>query len=179
MMKERSTGTMTLPSRTAIALWEGELTGQMSDGMWENSGPRDHWKFWCRMDVVEGAVAGIVSVPTGYENRCRKNRYGFASLIPHVGDRMLNMGRMARASQKIGAPAPTDEQLRAAEYMPLTMFAFCEGMATKTWEHDFIAKYMENVSFKLAAAFYESTYTMSEMKKDIKLIKDTMKNVAV
>lgn len=29
-----------------------ELDGQLSDGMWENTKPYDHWKPWCDAAVV-------------------------------------------------------------------------------------------------------------------------------
>lgn len=40
----KNTGKMVLPSASAAAIWEAEITGQLSDGMWENSTPHEHWK---------------------------------------------------------------------------------------------------------------------------------------
>jgi len=30
-----------------VALFENEIKGQISDGMWENASPANHWKVWC------------------------------------------------------------------------------------------------------------------------------------
>jgi hypothetical protein len=30
-----------------VALWDEELSGQISDGFWENARPYDHYKVWC------------------------------------------------------------------------------------------------------------------------------------
>ena len=53
----RSTGIIYLPTASAAALFEHELVGQFSDGMWENARPYDHWKFWCNLKVMETAIA--------------------------------------------------------------------------------------------------------------------------
>lgn len=67
-------------------LWEEELLGQISDGMWENVGPRDHYRDW--MDVT------VIVAPTGHVGRnfhADKDNYNFANteFISIVGDRML------------------------------------------------------------------------------------------
>jgi hypothetical protein len=162
--------TMTLPSRTAVALWVNELSGQISDGMWENSRPYDHWKFWCRLDVRFGEVA---SFNRGGE-WVGKYNYNFANLYKYVGDRMLAIGRMAKA----GAD-PNDRSIRCiAEYMPTTFEEFKRNQETSDWKYQFIHDEMKNVTDELASAFYASSYTMKEMKADIALIKDTMKMVS-
>jgi len=172
MMDEtKKIATMTLPSRTAVALWVTELAGQISDGMWENSGPRDHWKFWCNLTVVPGDVASLDTCGEWV----RKNAYNFAGLYEYVGDRMLANARMAKA----GAD-PTDRQLcETGQYMPPTLAEFHANKASGKWEYDFVNKYMDRVSDELAEAFYEATYTMKEMRADIKLIKATMKHARV
>ena len=44
---------LTLPKRLK-ALFEHEISGQLSDGAWENAYPLDHWKFWNKLTIVEG-----------------------------------------------------------------------------------------------------------------------------
>jgi hypothetical protein len=85
------TGTMKLPTASAVALFEKELKGQMSDGMWENSRPFDHWKFWSNMDV-EHVPGCVPTVETTVSWQCKKNAYSFAALIPIIGERMLSIG---------------------------------------------------------------------------------------
>jgi len=79
-------------------LWDNELTGQISDGMWENTRPYDHYRFWCRIESFVNpdniGVAGAF-----YEKR----NYNFVnkSLIEIIGERMCYM---ARLSQILGIP---------------------------------------------------------------------------
>jgi hypothetical protein len=77
-------GKIHFSTKEAAALWDKELTGQISDGMYENSSP--DWKFWCSLDsVVDGQV--------GWEaNKAPlKANYSFAGLDKIVGDRMLSI----------------------------------------------------------------------------------------
>jgi putative component of membrane protein insertase Oxa1/YidC/SpoIIIJ protein YidD len=171
---------MTLNSATAVALWTNEICGQISDGMWENSTPHDHWQFWCRLNVAVGPESKVDVAPEAAFS-CRKNAYALTRLHQEkfedgkyvLRDRMLACGRMCRA----GAD-PTDcNVLHASEYMPATLEAFRAAKAEGKWEHDFIAKYMDRVSDELAVKFYEVTYTLKEMNADINLIKRVMKTV--
>ena len=164
------TGTMTLTSRTAVALWVCELLGQISDGMWENTCPLDHYKFWCCMDVQIGDESKVTSTAW-----CRKNGYNFAALFPIVGDRMLAYARMAKA----GADPKDRELCSAGEYMPPSFEMFLRERAMHSDEGDYMGKYLARVGDELAKAFYATTYTMRDMKADIKLIKSTMKQTRV
>jgi len=159
------TGTITFPNSSCVALWNNELTGQMSDGMWENSGPRDHWKFWGDLDAQVGADCKVVS-PRLWE--CRKTGYNFAALYEIVGERMVATGRMGKHTTDYNA-------CHAAEYMPATLEEFRSNKASGKWQYDFVAKYMESVSDDLAQKFYATTYTMRDLRKDISSIKAAMK----
>lgn len=167
MKTSSSSGKMMLPSATAVALWHCELSGQLSDGMWEGSGPREHWKFWCHLEVTVGAVY----TETNNTVYCRKNAYSFASLYEIVGDRMLANARMAKA----GADPMDRELVEAGEHMPATIEEFRYMKAGQKWPHDYVGRRMERVTDELAVSFYATTYTMKDMKADIKLIKSTMK----
>ena len=67
-------------------LWDMEMSGQVSDGQWENSYPYDHWERPCR---AESLVAQPGEQP-GLNFRPKRS-YGFnkASLLEIVGDRAL------------------------------------------------------------------------------------------
>lgn len=95
-MNKPSTGTIFLPTNTAVALWTKEITGQLSDGMWENSRPHDHWQFWNRLEAKHqpGCVPHVVNNP-GTGCWCKKNAYNLAALVPIIGDRMLVIGQKA------------------------------------------------------------------------------------
>ena len=180
MSKANSTGTITLPTISACAIWEHELTGQFSDGMWENSGPRDHWEFWCRLDVK--LSPGEVGVETTCAWKCKKTGYNIVALYEYVGGRMVDIGRFAKAAESIGITVEKivgeDFPRYAAERMPATLEQFNETMASgprgmSDYAHDALKK----VPVELAKAYYTTTYTMKHLKADVASIKAAMKTV--
>lgn len=179
MMANKS-GTMVLTSPTAVALWVCEVSGQISDGMWENSSPHDHWQFWCRLDVQVG-VENKIDVAESAKYSCRKNNYALTRLHQVkfddgtyvLRDRMFAYGRMVKA----GAD-PTDRELcSAGEYMPKTLEEFRAQKTSGKYEYDFVAKYMARVTDEMAEKFYASEYTLKEMNADLKAIKGVMATV--
>lgn len=67
-------------------LWDKEMSGQVSDGMWENASPFNHWERPCQAESLvakEGQEAGLNFFP--------RKSYGFnnAELLSIVGDRAL------------------------------------------------------------------------------------------
>lgn len=68
-----------------------ELRGQLSDGFWENSKPRNHWVPWSSLDwnTVQIPTDGKVGV-SGDLRYADRNNYDFASaeLYKYVGIRM-------------------------------------------------------------------------------------------
>ncbi len=165
MMK---TGTIFLPTASARALWKSEIVGQMSDGMWENSRPHDHWKFWCRCEVAEGepnVVAESGHIPS-------KNAYNLAGLVPIIGDRMVAAGKM-------GLAGGDENACRGAKYMPPTLAEFEAKRAADAWEHDFIRRYLVGVTSEVAATFYATKYLERHMRADLKSMKQAMKTCRV
>ena len=83
--------TLTVKSLAQRVLLENELLGQISDGMWENATPHNHYKAW-NCEVVVGEHLG--------RNfwACKDN-YDFASktLRDIVGGRMMVAVRLAKA----------------------------------------------------------------------------------
>jgi hypothetical protein len=160
-------GTITFPNSSCVALWKYELLGQMSDGMWENSRPCEHWKFWSDLDVQIGAECRVVCTNS---YACRKTAYNFAALYNIVGERMLAIGRMGKLT--------TDsKQVNVAAYMPPTIEEFRASKASGKWRYDFCATYMECLSDELVKKFYATTYTMNDLKRDIATIKAVMLTV--
>jgi hypothetical protein len=49
---------ITFRTATQAAIFEKELVGQFSDGMWENASPSNHWKPWSEAKVEVGGVIG-------------------------------------------------------------------------------------------------------------------------
>jgi hypothetical protein len=66
-------------------LFDGELSGQISDGMWENSGPHGHWIPWCNAEIV------VDPTNIGRDFYARKDNYNLNGklLMEYVGDRMV------------------------------------------------------------------------------------------
>ena len=65
-------------------LWNEEFTGQISDGMWENTA-NSGFEFWGNVETTVGSKTEFKGfVPDGI-----KKTFGFDTLIPIVGDRML------------------------------------------------------------------------------------------
>jgi len=72
-------------------LWDNELTGQISDGMWENTRPYDHYRFWCKVvSFVNPDNIGVTGA------RYEKRNYNFLNkdLLSIIGDRMCYMARL-------------------------------------------------------------------------------------
>lgn len=157
--------TIALPTSSARAVWTEEIVGQLSDGMWENTSPHDHWKFWNGLKVAEGE-------PCVTSNTCpRKNNYGLTRLIPIIGDRMVAIGRMGKVD------GVDEAMLHAAEYMPDTLEEWEKAKASGEWEYDFVKDYMAYVPQWIAAKFYETAYTEKDLRADLKLIKKAMKSI--
>lgn len=71
-MSWEKVGTIAFRNADQRVLWECELTGQISDGQWENSLPQDHWEAWCRAQSI------VDPANVGYEGFYpRRDSYGF------------------------------------------------------------------------------------------------------
>jgi len=82
--------TLTFRNEIQKALFEVELQGQISDGMWENARPFDHWKVWGNCEVTVGE-------DVGRDFYAMKDNYAFDSknLLDCIGDRMVAICNMA------------------------------------------------------------------------------------
>jgi len=69
-MRQKS-GTLVLANEDQKVIWECELTGQLSDGQWENSKPHDHWEAWCYADVA------VDPTNVGRDFHVLRDSYGF------------------------------------------------------------------------------------------------------
>lgn len=89
------------------SLFKHELAGQISDGYWENSSPRDHWQRVCRAQVTVDAQNPRVENEGSYFLR----NYNFANkeLIDCVGDRMKNIVMLAQAGYDDSVISDFDE----------------------------------------------------------------------
>lgn len=79
------TNTLAVRNEAQRILFEEELKGQLSDGRWENSSPRDHWVPWCDATVV------VDPENVGRDFWVQRDGYNFGekALLEIIGDRML------------------------------------------------------------------------------------------
>jgi len=187
-----STGTFFLARASQVALWEHELTGQISDGMWENSGPSEHYAFWCRLKPVLAPAGARVGVETPCEWLCTRDRYGFTSLytvewpagVFCIRDRMVKLGRLALACELDGHECGYEQRL-AAEELPETWQAYLSLRADEAErvgsakEQEERTRLLNAVPKDLARTYYEhlacKAYGLKQMKADVKAIKEAMK----
>lgn len=113
--------TLFLRTIEQVALFKMELSGQISDGHWENSRPHDHWQQWCRAEVK---VAPTGTKP-GRNFWAKRETYGLTSsqLLSVVGGRMLGQVRL---TQQFG--------LKAAEEMESCLGCGEDGKFTPTFD---------------------------------------------
>jgi hypothetical protein len=78
-------------NNSQVALFKYELAGQISDGMWENARPYDHYKPWCHCEVI------VDPVNVGKDFYAQRESYNFSSrdLLDVVGERMVYKARLA------------------------------------------------------------------------------------
>jgi hypothetical protein len=85
-------GTITFRTAEQAAIFKLELTGQFSDGLWENTYyPRDHWHPWSDAKVEVGPNVGR-------DFHAEKDNYNVAAkaLLEVVGERMKGFARIAK-----------------------------------------------------------------------------------
>lgn len=161
--------TITFTTASAKSIWDNEIQGQLSDGMWENTEPHNHWRFWHNLTSQVG-TDNIVDTKDRWS--CRKNGYALKKLVPIIGDRMINLGRMGMVTDNY-------EALSASEYMPATYEEWLNCKEIGKWQYEFVTKYMDSVDPCMAADFYLVQYEEKDMLEDLKRIKVAMKSVKI
>lgn len=166
-------GTITFSTPSAFALWKHEILGQLSDGMWENSRPWEHWKLWHALEPVyvpNGRNEVVLNESErwrGGEYSTQKTSYNIAGLRKYIEDRMLKIGRWGAAGNVIDA----------ADYMPNSLDEWRACKSSGKWQYDFVKDHMQEVTDKMAVAYYAASYTIKDLKRDIAIIKEAMKSL--
>lgn len=97
-----------LPTYAHVVLFEAEIKGQLSDGLWENASPDNHWIVWNDCDPVVSATY------FGRNFYARKTGYDLAKLANYsIIDRMIFYVKLA-----IIAPTTTYEFIKGGETLP-------------------------------------------------------------
>jgi len=168
---QKDPNTLYLSSYSAIALWNMEFTGQISDGMWENSRPYDHYKVWCGVKTKFGRPGGNL------KEYPRKTSYNFGALKKYIGNRMLVIGKFGKASGKDVFNFINSEVRCTIEDLPLI-----GPVNLEVWKAERIKKsdwrkaeyYWKGLTQELIDKYYNTVYTGKDLDNDIRIIKDSM-----
>lgn len=187
-------GKIVFSSLSQKNLWDEEITGQLSDGHWENSRPSDHWVAWADATSSVGSKPGIDFSP-------KRNNYGLTNreLLDIVGGRMLLYG----AAGVAGFDIAKNQWISSLEHVPMT-----RSTATGSDTPDTMASFIAGTPFDTALEQYEKSaqnkskywqdmgadvranyakakkvwetiakgkYTPKDLKKDLTAISSTMK----
>ena len=82
--KQAASFYLNVRNKAQVVLFEEELKGQISDGMWEDSKPSNHWMQICSATAKVGQPLG----PVGFIPK-RGYMFSHPQLIDIVGDRMI------------------------------------------------------------------------------------------
>lgn len=147
-------------------IFKSEITGQISDGAWENTRPYDHYKDWMGLNVV------IDPKHIGRNFWATKCNYNLHSLIEYVGDRMLCQARVALAFPKL-VTALLDADLRIPDSEWAVNYMDRDGYDSKV-KGLFIEHKVTSDAW-MAAMADDSSYLMKHLRKDLAALKIAMK----
>lgn len=103
----REHGVLTVRNLAQKVIWDSELSGQISDGKWENTVPYDHWEPWCDAEVV----VATSELELGRNFAVKKDNYALDARdlwgIQEITDRTLAAVRLATG------PDYTEDDLKA------------------------------------------------------------------
>lgn len=151
-----SRGTIYFRNFTQKVLWDNELSGQISDGMWENS-RNSNWEFWCSLETEVDMRNPRVDARTN-----GRTNFNLASpqLLEIVGDRMLAMAKMSKV---------TDDEIvcKVAEYL--------EGIKSEEDLHKCLStasQFFQNELNKISDSDFQKwlkvEYNQKDMRNDLK-----------
>lgn len=160
-----------LANANQVVLYKQELVGQISDGYWENSSPRDHWRSPCRASVVVGEEPGVNFIPHRAYNFNAKN------LVDVVGERMMQSVRVAMKFPKL-SPVAREVFENGEWWWKQT----CSNQAMLDHHVEMVAELktvgITNFQEMKTAVdnLDETSYTMKDMRKDLRGINAAFKN---
>lgn len=171
-------------NQNQVVLFEKELKGQISDGMWENSSPRRHYELPCL------AVAYVAKTEAEVGRNFHARTYNFVNseLLDVVADRMINLVKLSQAFPHIALEDIFDIDTNARD----TVESWNRYASTVKYYHDKIVKVCqlvgqtdnvcevmstEELISKLEAGLNSVTYTLKDLRKDLNEMKACWKIV--
>lgn len=170
-----NTGNYTVGFRNQnqVVLFEKELTGQISDGYWENSRPYDHYKLpcWARPFVAR------TESEIGRNFNARMYNFSAPELLEAVGNRMINLVKLSRAFPHIPLEdifdidsTPRAELEAWVKYSVNDKHGYWLAKLNKVCSL-LEASSVEEAIVKLEVGFNSVTYTMKDLRKDLNEMK--------
>lgn len=163
---EYKSGTLRVRTEAQKVLWDEELRGQISDGMWENSSPQDHYKQWCAAEIVVDPA----NVGRDFWVRRMGYRFNDKELLEVIGERMLRSVRVAKVygADKVNALSFLYENGgKAPSYLRTQKGAYWDAVRATLAGVDF-GQVME-------VATNEALYSEAEMQKDLRDLRKIIK----
>lgn len=157
-------GTLTFRTIEQAALFELEIKVQLSDGFWENTRPADHHKIWCKANVTVGTLPGR-------NFGAYRDKYNLTNkdLLEVVGDRMI---AYVKAVRVLGFNHLDDVRYCIDIDGNVVEEAQLNGPGAY-WEQR--REQLANIDLvALRAAVAANTYTMKDLKADLKEMKTAM-----
>lgn len=175
-------------TKGALAIYECELQGQVSDGYWENARPSNHWKWVTNTKSVYDKDGNFYTGPA------HRIKYSTAWVLKYVRNAMKNpdgdYGWAIRIFNygKFGSILPDnkiDEFIKDAynirgifEYLPKEkpediekwLDEFTNG---KDWRKDYV-KAIKKFGVEYLDKFYDSKYDMNDFMDDLDAAEEAM-----
>lgn len=172
---QKTDGTIYFRNFTQKMLWDFEISGQISDGYWENSSGASYI-FWTSLETSVDSLnprveANIVPQRINY-NLSNKE------LLDIVGDRMLAIGKMSKITKDT-------KIINASEYLESFVFDKTDKQGKidkfnliKNDSSDYRFGYLKLITEELFEQWLDVNYTMSNLRSDLNDMKDIMKTAA-
>lgn len=159
---------ITFATKTQAAIFEFELTNQISDGKWENT-HNTSWQMWCAAKVLVGENVGRFGFYP------RKDNFNFASkdLVECVGDRMISYARLALVFDlsEVGKIQNVCVGFNDCSFSDIP-----DSYKGEYWDKK--REFRKTLDLpKIKAALENDSYGMKQLMADLKEIKKTIKVV--
>lgn len=157
-------------------LFFNEIRGQISDGLWENSRPSDHYRFWCDFTPDDVIVTNDnnTGIKTDERWKIRKNNYNFTNskLLKYVGDRMLNIVKTYLLYKDSDIDIDFYNMFTFDNDMAMTIDKYFNEDGTKKF--NFTKNFTPEMVKKINVS---NIYTMKELKKELEQLKIDFGNI--
>jgi hypothetical protein len=168
-------GVIFLPTTSSFLLWDWEITGQLSDGAWENTKPDDHWIFWANLEPKLGQPQ------VQSDQRPLKTGYNLSSLLEYVGDEMLKYGRFGKAIGQNVIDMKTNKRSIIEAFPEEGPFELEEFKNNIMKKRNYLnnPSYWEGITQEMINKYYATKYEIKDLRKDLSSIKIAMKNIKI